>query len=601
LEAGLAGRSCTPSVWMAIPSQCRRDPYRLINKVALGRRSSRKRRGPTGRAGKEETVSHLQEDDSSMEEKHKAEVLVVDDEPDVARIIAFNLELEGFSVRVAYDGRQALEEVARAKPDCILLDIMMPEVDGWEVLRRLKSDPSTSKIPVIVVTARGSDVDRLKGYSGGAVEYVTKPFDLEDLKEHVKRALHPRDPDLEERRRKERIRGLQLSTLHAVTEAIISSLEVEEVLQVVMEKLSDLFHLDFCAVFLLDGQGSRVESVFLHSGPTSQGLQCGTLTPGGAQRMARLFPPGSESRPLGLTREELPSLRILSVEALPPGVEEVFFMPLRSKDRLIGLMCLGATGKTWFSREEEEVLSAVANETAMALENARLLADLRSQEEAHRGLLQRLITAQEEERRRIAAELHDGVIQNMAGALFRLRLFAARSQDLSPESRQPLEEAEELINRSIGEMRRIISGLRPAMLEEMGLACALEEYVKTLERLGERHPVVELDIRMGAKPDPRVETALFRIAQEALNNAVRHSGCRKVQVKVEEKGDELLMEVADDGSGFDISGIYRREGKGFGIIGMRERAESLGGTLDVRSEPGLGTRINVRLPLVPGK
>lgn len=542
--------------------------------------------------------SHL-EGETRLGGDDRAEVLVVDDEPDVARIIAFNLELEGFSVRVAHDGRQALEEVARRKPDCILLDIMMPEVDGWEVLRRLKSDPSTSDIPVIMVTARGSDVDRLKGYSGGAVEYITKPFDLDDLKEQVKRALRPPDPDLEERRRRERIRGLQLSTLHAVTEAIISSLEVEEVLQVVMEKLTELFHLDFCAVVLFNGQGKRVESVFLHSDLSSPGVGERMFLADRANRLTDLFAATVESRPVGFSREELVSNGILSADALPEGVDEVFFVPLKSKERLSGVMCLAARRKTWFSREEEEVLSAVANETAMALENARLLADLRSKEEAHRGLLQRLITAQEEERRRIAAELHDGVIQNMAGALFRLRLFSAQSPDLPQERKEPLREAEELVNRSIGEMRRIISGLRPAMLEEMGLACALEEYVKTLERLGERHPEVELDIRMGEKPDPRVETALFRIAQEALNNALRHSGCQKVRVRVEEEGDHLLMEISDDGNGFDVSGIYRRDGKGFGIIGMRERAESLGGTLTLHSEPGLGTRISVRLPSKP--
>lgn len=525
------------------------------------------------------------------------EVLVVDDEPDVARIIAFNLELEGMSVRVAHNGREALEEVSRRRPDLVLLDIMMPEVDGWEVLRRLKSDPSTSDIPVILVTARGSDMDRLKGYSGGAVEYVTKPFDLDDLKEQVKRALKPKDPDLVEKRRRERIRSLQLSTLHAVTEAIISSLEMEEVLQVVMDRLTELFHLDFCAVILLSGGESESEAVLLRSGTVSPGPAGKGFFSLDEGRLASLFPLEGESRPLRSTREELISAGILREDVFPSVVEEMFFVPLKSKSRLIGLMCLAAAGKTWFSREEEEVLLAVANETAVALENARLLSDLRSKEEAHRMLLQRLITAQEEERRRIAAELHDGVIQNMAGALFRIRLFSAQSQDIPPEKRVSLEEAEALINRSIGEMRRIISGLRPAMLEEMGLACALEEYVKTLERLGEHHPQVEMDVRIKGKPDPRVETALFRIAQEALNNALRHSRCLKVKVSVEERDGELLMEVADDGSGFDISGIYRREGKGFGIIGMRERAESLGGTLTVESEPGSGTSIKVRIPV----
>ena len=150
------------------------------------------------------------------EETEIADILVVDDEPDVARIMAINLEMEGYRVRTAYGGRQALEEVALKKPDCILLDIMMPEIDGWEVLRILKGDPGTEDIPVIVVTARSTDVDRIKGFSGGAVEYVTKPFSPSELIQFVARSLKPRDEKVEEERRRDRITKLQLSDRKSV-------------------------------------------------------------------------------------------------------------------------------------------------------------------------------------------------------------------------------------------------------------------------------------------------------------------------------------------------------------------------------------------------
>ena len=152
------------------------------------------------------------------------DILVVDDEPDVARIISLNLEMEGYSVRVAHDGLEALDKVDSSKPDCILLDIMMPEMDGWEVLRVLKSDPAKAEIPVIVVTARNSDVDQIKGFSGGAVEYITKPFDPALLKDYVEKALLPRDLEVEEERRRDRIGRLQLSTIYDITEALISTL-----------------------------------------------------------------------------------------------------------------------------------------------------------------------------------------------------------------------------------------------------------------------------------------------------------------------------------------------------------------------------------------
>jgi DNA-binding response OmpR family regulator len=130
-------------------------------------------------------------------------VLVVDDEPDIRDLIQMNLELAGHEVITAADGRQALEAVRATLPDAILLDLMMPEVDGWAVLDELKarSGRDLSEIPVFMVTARSEPQNRLRGGIEGALRYITKPFDPAQLVEMLAEALAPSAPPEPQQRR----------------------------------------------------------------------------------------------------------------------------------------------------------------------------------------------------------------------------------------------------------------------------------------------------------------------------------------------------------------------------------------------------------------
>lgn len=140
----------------------------------------------------------------------KARVLVVDDEPEIRELCRVNLELEGFDVSDAPDGFRALE-VARAEhPAVIFLDLMMPGMDGWEVLRELQADERTADIPVILLTARTSEQDQMRGWEGGILEYVAKPFNPQSLGESVRRALLPRDAAAEADRRARILEQLRL-------------------------------------------------------------------------------------------------------------------------------------------------------------------------------------------------------------------------------------------------------------------------------------------------------------------------------------------------------------------------------------------------------
>jgi DNA-binding response OmpR family regulator len=116
-------------------------------------------------------------------------ILIVDDDPVIVRLLQINFRLEGYEVRAAFRGEDALEAVRQQTPDVVVLDVMMPGVDGWEVCRRLKADPAMEHVPVIFVSARAQDEDRERGYALGVDEYVTKPFDPSHLVEVVRRVL----------------------------------------------------------------------------------------------------------------------------------------------------------------------------------------------------------------------------------------------------------------------------------------------------------------------------------------------------------------------------------------------------------------------------
>jgi len=137
-------------------------------------------------------------------------VLVVDDEDDIRELCRVNLEFEGFQVFDAANGPAGLEAAVRHRPDVILLDLMMPEMDGWEVLRRLKEDDATARIPVVLLTARTGEDDQMRGWQEGILEYVSKPFNPLSLVEWAKRAMEPRDPREEEERRRRVLDQLRL-------------------------------------------------------------------------------------------------------------------------------------------------------------------------------------------------------------------------------------------------------------------------------------------------------------------------------------------------------------------------------------------------------
>ena len=116
-------------------------------------------------------------------------ILVVDDEVDLVETVRFPLEMKGFDVLVSYNGEDALSQARKEKPDLIILDLMLPKLDGYKVCRLLKFDERYKHIPILMLTAKTQEKDKILGKETGADEYITKPFEMDDLMEKVKKYL----------------------------------------------------------------------------------------------------------------------------------------------------------------------------------------------------------------------------------------------------------------------------------------------------------------------------------------------------------------------------------------------------------------------------
>ena len=272
-------------------------------------------------------------------------------------------------------------------------------------------------------------------------------------------------------------------------------------------------------------------------------------------------------------------------------------LPLRMKDRIAGV--LEAYGpESLAGGESVEILRSLAAQAASALENARLYGELAERERRLADLIGQLFTAQEEERRRVSYEVHDGLAQVAAAAHQHLQGFARYFPPDSEDGRALLSQALGLVQQTVGEARRVIANLRPTALDDFGLGTALRIETERLRDEGYR-----VDYESNLEEDERLpisaETALFRIAQEALTNVRKHANARRVGVTLDRIGSRARLSIRDWGRGFDPAAPRVEGGPGerVGLNSMQERVALLGGSFHVESGPGIGALVTVEVPL----
>jgi signal transduction histidine kinase len=271
--------------------------------------------------------------------------------------------------------------------------------------------------------------------------------------------------------------------------------------------------------------------------------------------------------------------------------------PLPGRDRPIAFLLLGGkrSGER-LDRSDFEILEVVTRQASVALQNALLIAELKQRAHESAQLHHEIVRAREEERKRVSRELHDQVIQSLVGVNYQL---AARREGLDEAGVAYLQSE---IRRVVGEIRQICNDLRPPALDTLGLVAAVRAWVREAETQS------VLNIRLTVEGNEEQELpegialCLYRSLQEALFNVQQHSAATRVDVTLHLDEREAWLCVEDDGRGFLVQ---RRLAKAadtghIGLMGLRERLKLVRGALEINSFPGLGTRLQARIPLERG-
>jgi PAS domain S-box-containing protein len=388
--------------------------------------------------------------------------------------------------------------------------------------------------------------------------------------------------ELLEQRVAERTR--ELSAVLDVSHTVASTLELAPLLGLILEQLKRVVDYTGAAIFTVEAEQVRVLD---YRGPLPPDQMLGLRIPlaeaMGYQAVAHQNGPVIVDDRWGDTplAQSFPGLRAY-FEARVPYARSVLVVPLLVKEQVIGVLRIDHRAPCAYTPHHASLTMAFGNQAAIAIENARLYEQAQDM-------------AALEERQRLARELHDSVTQ----ALYGVTLYAeAATRTLAANDREAattyLREVRGTAQEALQEMRLLIFELRPPILEQEGLVAALQARLAAVEG---RVPglVTRIDVPGELRLPAPVEEALYRIAQEALNNALKHARARSISLSLRHEGPTVTLEIADDGAGFDQAAVGGHGG--FGLRGMAERARQVGGHLAVQSAPGEGTTIRVEVAL----
>jgi signal transduction histidine kinase len=282
------------------------------------------------------------------------------------------------------------------------------------------------------------------------------------------------------------------------------------------------------------------------------------------------------------------------------GFRSLIAVPVALGEQVLGVIFAAAVQPDAFSRDDLTFLQTVSDHVAVALANARLLQELREKERIRGLLLNKVVTAQEEERKRISHELHDQIGQLLTALLIQLQLL---ERDLDePSLRDRVEMLKQLAEEISIHLHHIAWELRPPALDELGLLAALERVTEEWSGRFNIPCEFEVDGAFDSEFEPEVAIGVLRIVQEALTNIAKHAKASRARVSVQQENGELLVTVEDNGVGFKVKEVMRHpdENRRLGLLGMMERAAMLSGKLDIESKPGKGTKVQLRIPLTKG-
>jgi PAS domain S-box-containing protein len=521
-----------------------------------------------------------------MSQDERVNILMVDDQP--AKLLSYEVMLGGLGENLikANSAKEALEILLRNEVAVVLMDVSMPELDGFQLAAMIRQHPRFQRTAIIFVSAvHLTDLDQLKGYEHGAVDYISVPVVPELLRAKVRvfADLHRKTRQLEILNRELEQRVLERTEELAGKAELLLSLNMELVGK--NQELDAIVSTAPDVIFSSQGDGCyEYVSERFHDYTGSSAI------PGrGVNWFEYVHPDDLDRTKAGWTQSILSGSSYESEYRLrsKTGVYRWFrsrAVPIRNPQGQIA---------RWYGTcsdiHDSKLLEQSIRDSAAELEK---MVDSRTKE--LQRLSVRLMTLQDQERRRIARDLHDGLGQELAVA--KMVLDKILLQKKSQPDDESWAQASNIIDRAIQQVRTMSHLLHPPLLDEVGLLSALSWYVDGLAKRSGIATSLDVQPRDFPRLATEVETAVFRIVQEALTNVFRHSEAHKVWITLSYANGRIEVSVKDDGRGIGDKVVdMRPDSVGVGIGGMKQRARELGGELRLRNVPP-GTVVELTIP-----
>jgi len=392
-------------------------------------------------------------------------------------------------------------------------------------------------------------------------------------------------------------RHQQLLALSHISSAVRGLHDLDIILRTALDNVLELINGDIGGILLWDEEPKILRyRVYRGLSPSyAEGVQL-SLGEGIAGRVAQT------GEPILLEDISKDPRTARPVSICAEGIRGFVSIPLKSKNKVVGVMNVASHAVGRFGLDDVSLLSSIGDYLGSAIEEASLYARLERARERYQALLRHALTAQEQERKRIARELHDETSQAITSLTLSLQAIIAMAEMIGIGDAEFMNKVKTTHSFAVHagyEIVRLMKELRPTLLDELGLAAAIHRYAK--DSLEARGINVSAEFsEMEERLPPEVEVTLYRIAQGLIGNILEHSGAKNVTINLERNANECILRIEDDGKGFDVSKLTRVEssGRGAGLFTMRERLKLVGGVGHVESEPGRGTTVIAKVPLV---
>lgn len=510
-------------------------------------------------------------------------ILVVDDDLPTMRRVADVLGREGYMVRQATTSDEALALIEAEGFDVVLASGATSDLDGLGLIRRARGiNPDISSIVMSVRGKGGAMIDSPTREVEGS-RILLKPFHARELETVVREAVKRHEL------RDEDLRLKMFMPLFELSNVLMSEVNLQRLLSLVVEIVSRETKADRVSLMLLD-EARRELAIKAAVGLPQDVVRTAVerVGHGIAGSVAKSGKPILLNGEVG-HRERVNSGRTSSA----------LCVPLLVRGKVIGVLNSSKTAEqSHFTQADLQLLSILAGQAAIAIENARLFQSVEIQQARLEELLRELLNAQEEERERISAEIHDSVAQWMVSASYHAQSSSALILESKlDEACDELEHATRIIGQSIAELRRIVTDLYPPALSELGLPEALRQNIECFGR--ETGIQCRLRGALTQKLSPVHEIVVYRVVQEALNNVRKHAQASEVDISLGFQKDRFVVDIHDNGVGFEpASALEGRVSAGkMGLQTMKGRAEMLGGDLRIVSGEGAGTTVVLAIPV----